>query len=94
MEFDSPESGVIVSNQACVVYDASSGEVLHIHEIAALEGGYVPSEAELVERALELAKTSTDLGAKRVEALVVDPQSVAEDRKFRVDLGTKRLVTD
>jgi len=41
----------------CVVYDAKSGNIVHIHSIMALPGAKIASAYELEQEALQLAKS-------------------------------------
>jgi len=38
---------VITSERLCVVYERSSGEIVHTHRVVTLEGGREPSEHEM-----------------------------------------------
>jgi hypothetical protein len=92
MDFYTTESLSVIFDQACVIFDTNNGEVLHIHEVTALEGGYVPTETDLREQSLELAKLSGDLSSKEVAVVIVEPGTVAGEGPFRVDLVSNQVI--
>jgi hypothetical protein len=81
----------VVAELACVVYDEEDGSVVHGHGAICLEGGEMPDERVVQERALELARRSRELRARRLQTLMVTPAEISGG-PMRVDLGTKRLV--
>lgn len=82
--------------RSVVVYDAASGRVVHTHHAVTFDGGAAVSDEELSKRALKLAHDSVvGLGRaapRRLEALHVDPTSVAPGIVYRVDVGKHMLI--
>lgn len=83
----------VVGQLACVVFDEDDGTVVHAHGAVCLEGGEMPDEAAFQQRALELAKQSSDLGARKLQTLLIDPAEMSGG-PMRVDLATKRVSPD
>jgi hypothetical protein len=74
-----------VSGKAVVVYEASTGSVVHVHEET---GGAEPTDDQLVESALEQVTAPGPLAT-----LVVDADELrAAGPTFRVDPGAGKLV--
>jgi hypothetical protein len=86
----SPGGDVAVdSEQACVVYEAKTGRVVHLHRVITLRGGKGPSKDAMEARALELAG-----GGSRAEVKVLhlDPESLQSGSAYKVDLKKLQLV--
>lgn len=83
----------IVGQLACVVFDEDDGTVVHVHGAVCLEGGEMPDEATFQQRALELSKKSSDLGARKLQTLLIDPAALSGG-PMRIDLTTKRVSAD
>lgn len=71
--------------RAHVVYDKTSGSILHVHHTIEFEGG-APVEEAPEARALRMAGSRD--GADVVE---VDPAEVNHRRPIRIDPGTRRV---
>ena len=86
-------SGMTVrSKKACVVYDAQSGQVCHVHRVVTFEGGREPNENAIAADAL-LAFHGAHPGRHGAfETLHVDDAAVEPGKKYRVDVGKKALV--
>jgi hypothetical protein len=77
-----------VSGKAVVVYEASTGNVVHVHEETTPPGGAEPTSDELVESALGQVTAPGPLAT-----LVVDADELrAVGPRFRVDPGAGKLV--
>jgi hypothetical protein len=92
-----PGSMVAVQRvRTVVVYDAASGRIVHTHHAVTFTGGKPLSDDELKARALKLAHgTGTVSGRKiptRLEALHVDPASIASGVEYKVDPKQRTLV--
>jgi hypothetical protein len=72
-----------------VVYDVSSGRVVHTHHAVTFAGGTSLSDDELKERALKLSQEALTGSGRRIptrlDALQVDPASVAPGVEYKVD---------
>jgi hypothetical protein len=76
---------------AMVVYDATTGTILHRHIAVRYPGGRVQERHELEARALELAAArGIDTNALRV--LHVDRAALADEVEHRVDVDRQTLV--
>jgi hypothetical protein len=91
--FDIEGNVRVVGQLACVVFDEDDGTVVHAHGAICLEGGEMPDEVALLERAVELAKRSSDLGGRKLQTLMIDPAEMSGG-PMRVDLATKRVSPD
>src|SRR5262249_57937141 len=65
----------VQSDRACVVYDAKTGRILHVHRVITLRGGQDPTGPQIEARALELMMKSKKRTAKP-KTLFVDPESL------------------
>lgn len=89
-----PQSGGTIpvkSSRACVVYDADTGHVRHIHQVVTLEGGREPTEPEIEAHAMQLAQRKEGRAGK-FKALHVPSESVQPHQLYAVDLKTRALV--
>jgi hypothetical protein len=86
----SPGGDVAVeSHQACVVYEAKTGRVVHLHRAITLRGGKAPTKSAMEARALELAGGGSRAAVK---VLHLDPESVQSGSAYKVDLKKLKLV--
>ena len=80
------------SKKACVVYDAETGRMHHLHRVVTFEGGREPSDDEIAAAAL---RAFQELHADRrgaFETLHVDHAAVEPGVKYRIDVHKKKLV--
>jgi hypothetical protein len=87
----STDPGLSPRSEAFVVYDASSGDVLHVHHSVvfahAHQGGESPEA-----RALRLASTAGKGAAgKSADVIKVDPSELSGTGPMRVDVATRKL---
>jgi len=79
-----------------VVYDVSSGRVVHTHHAVTFAGGTSLSDDQLKARAFELCqKALTRTGRSiptHLDALHVDPASIAPGVEYRVDPKRRALL--
>jgi len=79
-----------------VVYDVSSGRVIHTHHAVTFAGGTSLSDDELKARALKLSQEAlTGSGhtmPTHLDALHVDPTSIAPGVEYRVDPKQRTLL--
>jgi hypothetical protein len=76
------------------VYDTRTGKVVHIHQFVPYGDGTI-SEAEMAKTAMELAPDAWD--RKRLAVLHHGKghnHELRPEHRFRVDLGTRRLVVE
>lgn len=93
------------SVKACVVFDAATGAVHHVHRVVTMEGAQETPDDEMKRDALRYAadrlKSGVALPGRRtasparhpeLEALHVDPEKVDLNRPHRVDPRTRTLI--
>lgn len=74
--------------RAHVVYDTTSGEILHMHHSVTFESNSYPSEPP-EERARRLASGRAKDNA---DVLEVDPAELAGRTPIRIDVATRKIV--
>jgi len=81
----------IHSTKDCVVYDAATGQIRHVHRVVTFVGGREPSEHEIEADALRAAGK---LRAHQGDLLVLHlgTETVEASRKYRVDPAKKVLI--
>jgi len=72
--------------RAHVVFDATTGAILHVHHSVEFQGGALQSEAP-EDRALRLARAGP-----HAEVIEVDPAAVNHRRPVKIDLATRKVV--
>jgi hypothetical protein len=80
-----------VREGACVLYEPDSGQIRHMHFTLVLQGGHDPSDAE----SEAMARASLERRGKphaHLATLHVAHDAVKPDRRYRVDVASKRLV--
>lgn len=90
MTSESSQKGV---QYAYVVYDAKSGDVHHVHQVAVLPGAESPTHEEMEERALALAKKLGRHGSAQLKVLKVAPEHLLPQSKHSVDLKKLKLIS-
>jgi hypothetical protein len=81
----------VKSSRACVVYDADTGHVHHIHQVVTFEGGREPTESEIEAHAMTVARRK-ERRAGRFKALHMAAEAVRPHQLYTVDLQTRALV--
>jgi hypothetical protein len=86
------DSGMIEvqSAKCCVVYDANSGDIVHVHNVINLSGAQESDDDEIRQSALQIA--SSERGRSRLEALLVSPERFDPSVAYQVDLKTGELI--
>jgi hypothetical protein len=84
----STPGGAVARTRAHVVFDATTGAILHVHHTVEFEGGAPQSEAP-EDRARRMASVGADIDAEVVE---VDPSDVNHHRPIKIDLHTRGVV--
>jgi hypothetical protein len=96
MDMESTGPATIASHRVCVVYDAKTGAILHVHEAITMGGGAAPREEDVVARALELAGQLSLSGrpARRAQmrTLFTGPRTFEEPGAKKVDLRRQQVV--
>jgi hypothetical protein len=81
----------VKSARSCVLYDSDSGRILHIHQSVVLEGGEMPTEAELESTARAMLD-ARDAETSKVVALHVPHADFKPRTAYTVDVVEKVLV--
>jgi hypothetical protein len=74
-----------------LIYDASSGEIVHGHKAVFFPGQEPPEAAHLERQALEVAAQVTRRKASSLRALAVDHSKLQHGAHYRVETKTGRL---
>jgi hypothetical protein len=80
------------SARSCVLYDADSGRILHIHQSVVLEGGETPADADMERTARELL-ADRDIKPTKVLALHLPHADFKPRTAYTVDV-TKRVLVE
>jgi hypothetical protein len=79
------------SSTACVVYDADTGLVRHIHRVVTLEGGREPTQQENEARAMAMLEAKGRKTSK-LRALHVAGDAIEAHRCYAVEPKTRQLI--
>ena len=87
---------VVQRIRTVVIYDVSSGRVVHTHHAVTFAGGTSLSDDELKARALKLCQEALTGSGRRIpthlDALHIDPASIAPGVEYKVDPKRRSLV--
>jgi hypothetical protein len=83
----------VQSDQACVVYDAQTGRIHHVHRVVTLRGGAEPPQDTIEARALELA-AKKGRNVSQLKTLMVPPERLHPGATHKVDPDTSSLVSE
>jgi hypothetical protein len=89
MEHDPSAESEVQAHKACVVYHSATGEIRHVYQVIVYRGGLEPTQAEIEERALDLAKDRVHLPA---QVLHVHPHHLKPGVSYKVHAESKSLV--
>lgn len=78
--------------RTCMVYDTTSGEVIHVHEFLALPGVTPPTERELEAEACASACKITSKARSEIASLHVRREDLTIGVQYIVDLKQKTLI--
>ncbi len=73
------------------MYDVATGEIRHTHRVVTFEGGTDPSEEQIAEQAIALARKRIASGPV-LAALHVEPHEYKLGSRYAVDHERKALV--
>ena len=91
MSFVSTGKHKVVAENCCIVFEPSSGKILHVYRIRTIEGAEIRSHEAIAERALELAKKH-GVTADTLDVIHVDPTVLRERGRFKVHTKSRTLV--
>jgi hypothetical protein len=81
----------VASDQACVVYDAKTGRIQHVHRVITLRGGDEPKRSEIETRAIDAARKSSP--KLQLKTLVVPSEQLYPGATHKVDPKKRSLVS-
>ncbi len=85
--------GHISHHKTCVVYEARTGKIVHVHESITVEGGEKATDESLERRARELASSHLKADPTSVSVLLIDPAGLPDaEGPFMVDVTKKVIV--
>lgn len=82
----------IHSRKACVVYDATSGQIRHRHSVVTFVGGREPSEAQIEADALQALRSVPNPPGGVLHVLHVPHDAMQPGKRYRVDPHNKQLI--
>ena len=86
-------SGRISHHKTCVVYEARTGKIVHVHESITVEGGEKTTDESLERRTRELASSHLKADPTSLSVLLLEPSSLPDaEGPFMVDITKKVIV--
>ncbi len=82
----------VKSSRTCIVYDAESGRVHHVHQVVTLEGGQEPTEAQIEAHAMEIVRRKGK-PTQKLKMLHLPSEKIPMHQLLAVDPKTKTLVS-
>jgi len=80
------------SDQACIVYDANTGRIQHLHRVITLKGGTKPEPSEIEARAMEFA-AQKGKKTSQLKTLLVSSEQLHLGTAHKVDLKTGSIIS-
>jgi len=75
-----------------VLYDPSTGAIVHTHQAVTTRGGTHPDQAALEKKAADHASRATNKPMDGMAFLTVDPRGFELDARYSVDVKSRALV--
>jgi hypothetical protein len=75
-----------------LVYDPSSGKIIHVHEAMAVPGVALPDENELESEARKLAHKVTGLSTSHLAVMRIKREDMKSDTYYEVDSKNKVIL--
>ncbi len=91
MQFKTTGTAKVRSVKCCVLFDAKTGAIHHVHRVVTMEGATETSEAQMEARALKLAGDH-GIGTAKIQIAHVDAKAFAERARYKVDTKTRALI--
>ena len=82
----------IQSQKGCVVYDATSGQIRHLHRVVTFVGGREPSDDEMAADALRALDRLSNPPGGTLQVLHVHYDAIEPGKRYRVDHKRQALV--
>ena len=93
MSSETTDNREVASDQACVVYDATTGRIHHVHRVVTLRGGAEPKRSDIEARAIEFASAHKGAGKMQVKTLIVGPEQLHDGATHKVDPKKRSLIS-
>ena len=81
--------------KSVVIFRKKDGEIVHRHDILVLPDATSPSDDELKQEAMEIARGNLELSqeaANELDVLAVDSNTFKQRSEYRVDIRRRALV--
>jgi hypothetical protein len=82
------------SIKACVVYDATNGQIHHHHRVLTLVGGREPAEEEIAKDALRALSNRRKPPSGKLHVLHVAHDALEQGKRYRVDHAKQALIPE
>jgi hypothetical protein len=76
---------------AYAIYDASTGEVIHVHHRIVMPGAKSPAENEIREQAMTLVSQTTNRSPSELSLLPIKAGQLRPGHRYSVDLSSGQL---
>lgn len=86
------EMADVTSDTTCIVYDAKTGSIRHVHQVLTLKGGAKPKPSEIEKRALGFT-AEQGIKASQVATLVVSSDQLPPGATYRIDTKKQIIVS-
>jgi hypothetical protein len=74
-----------------VVYDKTTGEIVHVHHVAVVPGATAPSDEDNEASAIKWATTVTRRNTQDVATISIDRSDMRRGHRYAVDISEKKL---
>ncbi|MFD2938234.1 hypothetical protein [Spirosoma flavum] len=91
-----PGAPPIIDDQLCVVYQADTGAIVHIHRVTTYQGGQHPSEEAIRSRAIaHLHAFQQERVSSSLKTVLLPPEQIKLGVYYKIDVETVQpVVTD
>lgn len=91
MRFSTTGKNKILAEKCCIVFEAASGKICHVHRAVTMAGASERTDKAIADRALELAKKH-GAGDAQLDVIHVDPKVLETRGSYHVDVKNRALV--
>ena len=91
-----PGAPPIIDDQLCVVYQADTGAIVHVHRVTTYQGGQLPTEEAIRSRAIaHLHAFQQERVSSPLKTVLLAPEQIEPGTFYKIDLETVLpVVTD
>lgn len=83
----------IIDDQLCVVYQADTGAIVHVHRVTTYEGGQVPGQEAIHRRAIEHLHTfQPERAQSPLKTVLLPPAQLESGVSYKIDVETVQPV--